>query len=323
MLKDSFPSMSGKIKIQKVDSNGILLEEIDLGKNAITFRAKTMMSRLLGGGMNADGAFDFGTTLQTLQVTGMALGNGGHLIFDSSIGVTSSLVTLGGGTVLNVANIDQDLSRPAMPLISLPDTYGYQAIQDQQISGPTYEQVANGNIPFDGSVVLDNSIGVTTPGTTLFSETFRLPLDTTDGITFPTETEVQFKATLPQDRLNNVAPIWGFAQQQSNVISEAGLITGFTPNAADILANTNQLYSDDGGEPTPTGPNFNTTWTQKDNDDGTFSLNPHGTLKPDDIPSHLWDAGNFNTWNMLARKTFPGIAKSAEFSLVFIWILSF
>ena len=102
--------MHGRLKIQKINTNGTLVEEIDLGKNAITWRAKSIMSRIIGGGLT--GAFDWGDdtdgaggAANTLAVTGIALGNGGHLIYNQTSGETDQL-NKGAGIVLTPSSTE-------------------------------------------------------------------------------------------------------------------------------------------------------------------------------------------------------------------------
>jgi hypothetical protein len=322
-MEDMFEKAWGRLEVHRLYENG-RMEPVIAGKNAITYRAKTLMSRIIGGG--ASGTFDFGTSADTLAVTGMAFGNGGHLIYNASTSDTGQTGNLpkaaGTGLLLNTGSIAANTSLPAMPYISGTD-WGYDGVPNQQESGASYERVENGNIPWDGTVnIRDNNIGVTQPHTTLYSETYRLPLDSGDGIQFISETEVQFKVTLPQAYLNDTST-WGFAQQQANWVSEAGLIAGDIPGGAGSSPAT-QLYSTNGEE--PASGNFADGLVAKDTTVGATGNTPAttwGSLPPDSFIPDAWDGSNTNTWNMVARKTFPVVVKSSAFSLVFVWTVGF
>ena len=333
-MKDNFGNMRGKLEIFKQYENG-RQEKVFEDKNAITFRAKALMSRIIGAGLSgasnpvSGSDYDWGSDNHGLRVTGIALGNGGHLIYDNSskdTGKVSSLSKHGSSPiVLDTTAIGFDLARPAMPLISAgSNTWGYDGIVDQFDPGPTYERVENGNIPWDGTInIRDNNVGVDEPHSTLYSETFRIPLDASEGIRFPSRSEVQFKATLPQTLLNN-SSTWGFAQMAANIVSEAGLIVGYCPTEANLVANTGQLYSSNGEA--PSAANFTIAdWNspaKKDKAPAAYSPQ-WGTKPPNTLLPDAWSAATDNTWNMLARKTFPALTKTGSFSFIFLWSLSF
>lgn len=346
-IQEIMKTMYGRLRIFAKYNNGkdeLLFED----NNAITYRAKAVMSRLLAGGLNPNTSanYTWGNPANPLRVTGIALGNGGHLIYNNATSVTDVLPKITSTIVVDPNLTAYDSTKPAMPLITAsPQTWGYDGIQDNPIPGSTYEKVENGNIPYDGSTIQDNAIGVDEPNTTLYSETFRIPLDVDitagqDGYYFPTHTEVTFKATLPQAYLNNTI-LWGFASQPANLISEAGLVCGYSPTLATL--NSGQIYSLDGQEPwggvgaggydfgageTNWGPGGAAVpWEAKDQTIAT-STNPNGLdknqSKPPTVVNGVDTFGtNDNTWNIIARKTFPAIPKSSNFSLVFVWSIGF
>jgi len=343
-MNDIINRLHGELKVYKKYDNGNE-ELIFVDKNAITYRAKAVMSRLLAGGLNPNTspAYQWGTGNNPLRVEGIALGNGGHLIY-SATGTKNADMIYQSGTaiVLDNLQISSDTIRPAMPFIGT-GTFGYAGQPDRIIPGTSYEEVANGNVPWDGTAnITDNSVGVLEPGSTLYSETFRIPLDddvSADGYQYATKSEVVFKATLDQAYLNNTVP-WGFSGQAANIISEAGLIVGYVPLRANL--NTGQIYSVDGDEPktdttgwtyadgtqTNWGKGVNAAWTTKDGASIDTSSNASGLDKNGTVPPTVstgadsWPSYT-NTWNMIARKTFPGIVKTNAFSLVFVWTIGF
>lgn len=335
-------SMNGRVEIFKKYKDGSM-EPLYEGSNAISYRAKSIMSRLLGGGLNPNTAplYQWGSGSNPLRVTGMAFGNGGHLL-KGVAGVTNTLPKVVGPVVDHTTLSGVDTSRIGLPFIGA-GTYGYASQVDRVIPGTTYQKVENGNIPWDGTAnISDNDVGVLEANTTLYSETFRVPLDSSDGVSYPTNTEVQFKATLPAALLN-YANRWGFSAQPANLVSELGLISGYSPTAANITGNVGQIYSHDGGQPaTGTGFTFaggdpqsnwgSTTapyyWDSKDGSGATVfggistsSLNVNKT-RPSTVANGVDTfAANYNTWNMVARKVIPAIPKTSSFSLVFVWTI--
>jgi hypothetical protein len=373
-FNDTFPNMHGHLRIEKRDAiTNELIEVHDCGRNAITYRAKGIMSRLLGAGLS--GAlnpsvgtdFDWGdngaspnSPVGNLRITGMAVGNGGHLIYSSGTGDPEVLPKT--GLVVTSGSVASHIDLPAMPLRPTPPdplgsktNYGYDDTAGQSVPGAAYEKVENGNVPWDGTVTIDdNGIGVSEPNTTLYSETFRFPLDIfgpdNDGIRFISRTEVQFKATLPGSFLNSTG-LFGFAQQPANYVSEAGLIVGYCPGTGVVESgkvslindpdnsgakdlDDGQLYSDDGNEPNQAAPasnndNFDITGWQgvsalKDTTvSGGTTAFTWGTKPPTSVSPDQWSGGDLNNWNMLARKNFSALVKTNAFSLVFIWVISF
>jgi hypothetical protein len=332
-LTDRFEGMKGKLSVYKQYEDGS--KELVFGptSNSISYRAKTIMSRLLASGMNASGTFDFGTApLNTLAITGMAFGNGGHLIYnaDGTTGTPTPLTKTANPLILDSAAVTGNVLYPAMP--KLGATWGYNTTALRTIPGSTYEKVENGNIPWDGTLnIQDNAIGVSQAHTTLYSETFRLPLDVLDGISTPTNTEVQFKCTIPQNYLN-YAGLWGFSAQPANIISEAGLIVGYVPALAAIA--TGQVYSTNGNEPALgafAGYDFGAGVTNFHDDvtmkEGTLAkplyLSNNSTPQVVSNGTDTFPGGTLNTWNLFSRKNFSGIPKTNSFSLVFVWAISF
>jgi hypothetical protein len=343
MFYDKVTGMYGKIEIYRKYKGSGRMEKVYEGQNAISYRAKTVMSRILAGGLlpnntdtNAAGqARDYlhGSTGDQLRVSGIALGNGGHLIYETSSDLTTVLPKA-SGIVVDPALVTADTTRPAMPRIAAGQ-WGYASSDGNVVPGTSYEPVENGNIPWDGTTnITDNGIGVLEPNTTLYSECIRIPLDdvsiATDGYSFPTNTEVQFKATL-DDAFLNYTGDWGFAQQAANGISEAGLICGYRPDETDIL--TGQVYSEDGNEPGAgaiyNGTNFQ-NWDTKDGNAAEtktssgagMGLDTNGST-PSTVVNGVDTYTSTNTWNMLSRKTFPVVPKSSEFALVFVWTIGF
>lgn len=337
-FKDNANSMYGRLEVWKKYPDGTMEKMFD-EKNAITYRAKSIMSRILAGGLLPNGAFGYqwGTSGEDLRVSGIALGNGGHLLYkDDGTGDTTNLnkasgliVNAGAGAGFVAANN----SLPALPNIGASD-WGYASQPNRTVPGTSYEEVENGNIPWDGTPnITDNNLGVQEAGTTLYSETLRVPLDdvyvSNDGYSFPTKTEVTFKATLDQSLLNYTSA-WGFSQQPANWISEAGLIVGYRPTEANLL--TGQVYSDDGSEP-GAGTAYNTTnfvnWTTKDGagEATTPATNLSGLdvnkTQPSTVTAGVDTWSEANTWNLMSRKTFAAVPKSSEFSLVFAWTIGF
>jgi hypothetical protein len=328
---DKVDTMYGRLEVWKKYPDGRMEKFFD-EKNAITYRAKAIMSRILAGGLtpNAGAGYQWGTSGQDLRVSGIALGNGGHLLYkDDGTGETTNLnktgVIVNAGTGAGFVTNDNTL--PALPNIGSLD-WGYASQPSRTVPGTSYEPVENGNVPWDGTPnITDNNVGVQEPGTTLYSETLRIPLDdvyvSNDGYSFPTKTEVTFKATLDQSLLN-ATDAWGFAQQPANWISEAGLIVGYRPDEADIL--TGQVYSNDGSE--PSAGNF-PTWSTKDgvgetNDpSGNASGLDVNKTQPSTVTAGVDTWSEANTWNLLSRKTFNAVPKSTEFSLVFAWTIGF
>jgi len=343
MLHDNITGMYGKFEVYRKYKGSGRMEKVYEGKNAISYRAKTVMARILAGGINPN-TFNtnatgegkdvvWGSNSNQLRIAGIALGNGGHLIYNNS-DESTAVLDKSSANVVNPATTTAVTTLPALPNIGA-SSWGYASTDSRTIPGTNYEPVENGNIPWDGTVnITDNGIGVAEPNTTLYSETFRIPLDdiaiSADGYSFPTATEVQFKATLDDSFLNNNVN-WGFASQPANWISEAGLITGYRPD--DGAALTGQIYSDDGDEPTAVDFNgLGTTWDTKDGTGETQTgssgntLAIHGSVPPtvtNGVDTWGGGAGDRNTWNMLARKTFPVVTKSSEFGLVFVWTIGF
>lgn len=342
VFRDIVNSMYGRLEIYKVFPDG-KKEKVFEDYNAITYRGKTIMARILAGGsfippnstpLDADGKtrhYQYGSSANQMRVTGMAFGNGGHLIHN----VDKTTVSLGKDTnnvtvpnlVVNNAATTANTAKPAMPFISGSD-WGYDATADRTIPGTTYEPVENGNIPWDGTAnIYDNNLGVTQPNTTLYSETFRIPMDAADGYSFPTSTEVQYKATLGQTFLN-YSSRWGFSSQPANIVSEAGLIVGYRPDTANLL--TGQVYSNNGSEPgAGTGFDFGSGQTNfgsaataalGSKESGLFGAND---TVPIPVVNGVDVASVVNTWNLISRKTFPGIPKSSAFALLFVYTVGF
>lgn len=352
---DVINGMKGRLEIYKKYEDGSM-EKVFEGPNAITYRGKIIMARLLAGGLLPNStstyaggvarAYNFGSSSSDqMRVTGMAFGNGGHLLYDTTTNATNVLPKSVGLVVDHAGNVSSNIVLSAMPYIG-GGSWGYAAQPNRAIPGTTYEKVENGNIPWDGTInITDNALGVSEANTTLYSETFRVPLDDTaasvDGYSFPTNTEVQFKATLPQIYLNYTGR-WGFSSQSANLVSEAGLIVGYRPDVAAL--NTGQVYSHDGAQPgSGSGYNFgigqtnwgSTTapyyWNSKDGSiataftgTSTTSLNAYKSL-PSTVSAGVdtWGAGTDNRWNIIARKNFPAITKGATFALVFVWTIGF
>lgn len=328
-------SMNGRVEIFKKYEDGSM-EPLYEGSNAISYRAKSIMSRLLGGGLNPNTLpeYKWGSGLNPLRVTGMAFGNGGHLMYDL-LSPTSTVIPKAAGPVVDDVSTTEDPTRIGLPYAGAGPTFGYASQTDRVIPGTTYQKVENGNIPWDGtSNISDNAIGVLEPNTTLYSETFRVPLDSSDGVSYPTNTEVQFKATLPAAYLNYSGK-WGFSAQPANLISELALISGETPSL------TGQIYSSDGLQPNSSGGydfigpvtsnwgpgGASNYWFSKD---GNADVGGPATgigfkkTRPSTVTNGVDTfSANYNTWNMVARKVVPAIAKSASFSLVFVWTIGF
>ena len=351
-MEDVIEGMWGQLKVHFIDRNGKKIDEIDMGKNAISYRAKSIMSRILAAGLTPNDdpttegveskVAEWGSSgTSPLRVTGIALGNGGHLIYNTAAGGGGEVIdgtdlllkdaADTNGLILDGDNIASDPGKVAMPKIS-SGIWGYAAQPDRGIPGTTYEKVENGNVPWDGTLnINDNAPGLTQPNTTLYSETFRIPLDdgaaSADGYSFPTATEVQFKATLPASFLN-YEQSWGFAAQPANWISEAGLIVGYRPDFATLPSG--QVYSEDGDEP-GIGNGFTFGGEPQSNfgtSGGTFAskeagLTGNNDTSPQVVVNGLDTFPANNTWNMLARKPFRVITKSEEFSLVFVWTIGF
>ena len=337
-FKDIVENMHGRLEIWKVYENG-KTEKVFSNPNAITYRGKLIMSRILAGGLSPNSTPTYAAGLtrdyrygsnnsDQLRVTGMAFGNGGHLIYDSVSSVTDVLPKT--GMQLNAGSIASNPAKPAMPKIGV-SSWGYASQVDRDIPGVTYQKVENGNIPWDGTANIDdNDVGVLQPNTTLYSETFRIPLDdaisvSLDGYAAPSQNEVQFKATIPQSRLNYTGS-WGFSTQQANYVSEAGLIVGYRPDLSAINANTGQIYSSDGGE--PSGANDEAAnWDSKDGSGTYVSANATGLDKYRSLPPTIvngvdtWATTADNRWNTIARKNFPAIPKSSAFGILFIWTI--
>lgn len=251
-------------------------------RNTITFRGKSIMAALLAGQSN-------------LSVTGIALGNGGHALHWTA------------PSLVNADPDDELTTQSATPHLG-GGIFGYDSTTGQTVPGATYEAVENGNIPWDGTgAITDNRTGVTDPNTTLFSETGRIAIDGSGGISYPSATSVQFKATLPQNKLNDTN-LWGYANRPANWISEAGLVVG------DLLSATGdgQRYSTDGNF--PSAANFEAL-TNKDDD--------HDSPNVDITAMNAGLNAADTSWYLLARNTFPVITKTSEFSLVFFWTISF
>ena len=298
------------------------------------------MSRLLGGGLNPNTAplYQWGSGSNPLRVVGMAFGNGGHLMYKTA-DPTDPVIPKAIGHIVNATTTTPNATKIGLPYVGAGPTFGYANQVDRVIPGTTYEAVENGNIPWDGTInITDNSLGVLEANTTLYSETFRVPLDSTDGVSYPTNTEVQFKATLPAANLNYTGQ-WGFSAQAANLVSELALITGETPSS------TTQIYSSDGLQPSNAGGYTYTTgagnasnwgpgggvgnyWTSKDGNSDT-TIGPATSIRfkktrPSTVTNGVDTfAANYNTWNMVARKVIPAIPKTSSFSLVFVWTVGF
>lgn len=329
-------SINGRIEIYKKYEDGSM-EPLYSGKNSISYRAKSIMTRLLGGGLNPNTAplYEWGSSSNPLRITGMAFGNGGHLLYDSAT-PSNVLIPKEAGIIVDSTNTTAVTSQIGLPYIGVGPTFGYAAQVDRVIPGTTYEEVENGNIPWDGTInINDNGVGVLEPNTTLYSETFRVPLDSTDGVSYPTNTEVQFKATLPAALLNYTGQ-WGFSGQAANLVSELALISGEVPTT------TTQIYSSDGLQPSNSGGYTYTTgagnasnwgpggagnyWASKDGNADT-TVGPLTSIRykktrPSTVTNGVDTfSTDYNTWNMVARKVIPAIPKTSSFSLVFVWTI--
>jgi hypothetical protein len=345
-VKDKYNfKIEGYSRLVVIEKKGNRITEIyDLGENAIQFRAKYILSRLLGGGLK-DGSgndlYTFGNPAENLRISAIALGNGGHLIYNSSNNEnspsefkTNASTLFSTGLILDKFNIIHDTTRPAMPHISGND-FGYMNVKDNIFPGATYEPVVNGNVPWDGVIDasdFDNGLNHMSgssfidveAGITLFSETIRIPLDpinlssSNSGIVFSNKYEVTFKATLPSTSLNYADP-WGYANIGANLITEAGLIQGWTPtyNASGEIINL--PYSDDGKEPSA----INSVKNPYSKIQGLY--NNQDTMPLTNFVPDSFGASNSdnNTWNLFSRKTFGAIAKRPGFSLIFIWTIGF
>ena len=194
----------------------------------------------------------------SLNISGMAFGNGGHLIggpasafvapsgpadadsiYDGKagpcLGVNSNRPSLNKYVMLKPtyyalypAAAPQTVAKPAMPFIAAGQ-FGYSGIVDNPTPDPGfYEQTHNGNVPEsrNGFALADNDQGTDESNTTLFSETLRLPLDRTDGVQWVDYKTVRFKCTIPADCELNQTRLYGYMRTHRNYITEAGLVTG-------------------------------------------------------------------------------------------------
>jgi len=215
----------------------------------------------IGGGFDGSGATDWtadGDVLYDLNITGMAFGNGGHLMFANggtqgggsppvSAQYPSSTPTRDGETdegyfprdttdnskIVCENNDTFDVyGKPAQPGPTSENitigNVGYNLVytDDPNIPGTVYEQVENGIVPPSAAATGDNWVGVQDPNTTLYSETVRYPLDPVDGISYPDYKSVKFKCTVPADSEANQQREFGYSRRPRNIITEAGLITG-------------------------------------------------------------------------------------------------
>lgn len=300
---------------------------------------------------HGSGATD-ASLLYALGITGMAFGNGGHLMCDSDATdptVAPNPVDTKSYILSNyVAGASLDVpDLPAEPWN--PPTHGYTwpggglTVTYPNLHQPntfSYQPVFNGVVPWGYAGlagVNDNQNSgpsgircVYEGNTTLFSETIRLPLDK-DGIEY-TGTAVRFKVTIPADSELNQLRNFGYGRRPRNWITEAGLITGENllvqspePRTAAIdptPAGVSNYFGATLVENGVAGGGFWTSCAALPKDYFTRFRNPQTGEYFVDSYGQL-DANHNNCWNLVARKVFGLITKSPDLSYAFLWTCHF
>jgi len=296
--------------------------------------------------------------LYALGITGMAFGNGGHLLcsdagtdptvapnpVDTKGYIMAEYVSAGPGASLDVPDL------PAEPYDLVAGQHGYswpgggvKATYPNlhQPSTFSYESTINGVVPwgYAGLAGIDDNMNATPGGvrcafegnSTLFSETMRLPLDK-DGIEY-LGTSIRFKVTIPSDSELNQLRNFGYARRPRNWITEAGLITGENllvqspePRTATIspipLGTSNYFGAALVESGTPNGTGFWTTCVALPKDYYTRFRNPLTGEYFVDSYGQL-DANHNNVFNLITRKVFGIVTKSQDLSYSFLWVVSF